>query len=197
MSWEVPIGPLMPRSGYLASRSSTRSREISISSAMVANRLPSVVACAATLCERPAITVVSCSVASRAEPGEGGDGSAAQQLEGGADLELLDVLGQVAARHALVDVLVPGQRRELLDPGLHVVAGDALPRGDRVEVDLVDHVAVGLHDSVGYVDAEVALRLEHRDPEAAFEDDLVLGRPDRGQVVTGVPGGQHVGDRHG
>ena len=33
---------------------------------MVANRLPSVVAWAATLCERPAITVVSCSAASRA-----------------------------------------------------------------------------------------------------------------------------------
>ena len=26
MSWEVPIGPLMPRSGYRASRSSSRSR---------------------------------------------------------------------------------------------------------------------------------------------------------------------------
>ena len=66
MSWEVPIGPLMPRNGYRASRSSSRSSAISISSAIVANRLPSVVACAATLCERPAITVVSCSVASRA-----------------------------------------------------------------------------------------------------------------------------------
>ena len=40
--------------------------EISISSATVAKRLPSVVACAATLWERPAITVVSCSTASRA-----------------------------------------------------------------------------------------------------------------------------------
>ena len=130
------------------------------------------------------------------QPGQGGDGAAAQQLEGLADLQLLDVLGQVAAGHALVDVLVPGQRRELLDPRLHVVAGHPLARGDRVEVDLVDDVAVGLDDPVGYVDAEVALRLEDGDPEAALEHDLVLRRPDRGEVVAGVPGREDVGDRH-
>ena len=109
------------------------------------------------------------------EAGQGRHGAAAQQLEGRADLQLLDVLGQVAAGHALVDVLVPGQRRELLDPRLDVVAGDPLAGRDRVEVDLVDDVAVGLDDPVGYVDAEVALRLQHGDPEPAFEDDLVLG----------------------
>ena len=52
-----------------------------------------------------------------------------------ADLQLLDVLGEVAAGHALVDVLVAGEGGELLDAGLHVVAGDPLPRLDRVEVD--------------------------------------------------------------
>ena len=74
-----------------------------------------------------------------------------------------------------MDVLVPGQRRELLDPRLHVVAGDPLTGGDRLEVDLVDDVAVGLDDPVGYVDPEVALGLEHGDPEPSLEHDLVLG----------------------
>ena len=43
-----------------------------------------------------------------------------------AHLQLLDVLGEVARRHALVDVLVAGERAELLDARLHVVAGDPL-----------------------------------------------------------------------
>ena len=43
-----------------------------------------------------------------------------------AHLDLLHVLGQVARGHALVDVLVAGQRIELLDAGLDVVARDAL-----------------------------------------------------------------------
>ena len=56
-----------------------------------------------------------------------------------------------------MDVLVPGERAELLDARLHVVAGDPLAGGDRVEVDLVDDRLVGLDDAVGHVDAEVAL----------------------------------------
>ncbi len=56
-----------------------------------------------------------------------------------ANLHLLDVLGQVATGHALVDVLVARERVELLDAGLHIVAGDAFALGDGVEVDLVDH----------------------------------------------------------
>ena len=93
-----------------------------------------------------------------------------------------------------MDVLVAGERAELLDPRLHVVPGDPLAGGDRVEVDLVDDRLVGLDHAVGHVDAEVALRLEHRDPEPPLEHDLVLGRPDRGQVGAGVPGGEDVGD---
>ena len=130
------------------------------------------------------------------QPGQGGDGAVAQQRQRLPDLELLDVLGQVAGGHPLVDVLVPGQRAELLDPRLHVVPGDPLARGDRVEVDLVDDVLVGLDDAVGYVDPEVALGLEHRDPELPLEHDLVLRRPDRGEVGAGVPGGEDVGDGH-
>ena len=63
-----------------------------------------------------------------------------------------------------------------------------------VEVDLVDDRLVGLDDPVGHVDAEVALRLEHGDPELPLEHDLVLGRPDPGQVGGGVAGGEDVGD---
>ena len=92
----------------------------------------------------------------------------------------------------------PASALELLDPRLHVVPGDPLAGGDRVEVDaLSDDVLVGLDDAVGHVDAEVALGLEHRDPELPLEHDLVLGRPDLGQVGAGVAGGEDVGDGHG
>jgi hypothetical protein len=58
-----------------------------------------------------------------------------------------------------VDVLVTGERAELLDARLHVVAGDPLAGGDRRQVDLVDDRLVGLDHPVGDVDAEVALGL--------------------------------------
>ena len=95
-----------------------------------------------------------------------------------------------------MDVLVAGQGRELLDPRLDVVPGDPLPGRDAGQVDVVDHLLVGLDHAVGHVDAEVALRLEHGDPEPALEDHLVLGRPDGDQVGAGVAGGQDVGDAH-
>ena len=122
------------RAGRRAGRAPTSS-----SSATVANRLPSVVACAATLCERPAITSASYSAARRASRASTASALSPHQLQRLAHLQLLDVLGQVAAGHALVDVLVPGQRGELLDPRLDVVPGDPLARGDGVEVDVVDH----------------------------------------------------------
>ena len=127
------------------------------------------------------------------EPGERGDHALADQRQRRQDLELLDVLGQVAGGHPLVDVLVPGERAELLDARLHVVAGDPLARGDAGQVDLVDDLLVGLDDAVRHVDAEVPLGLEHRDPELPLEDDLVLGRPDLGEVGAGVAGGEDVG----
>jgi hypothetical protein len=102
------------------------------------------------------------------------DDPVADQLQGGADLELLDVLGKVPRRHALVDVLVAGERAELLDAGLHVVPGDLLAGRDGGQVDLVDHGPVVLDDPVGHVHAEVALRLQHRDPQLPLQDDLVL-----------------------
>ena len=91
-----------------------------------------------------------------AEPGQRGDDPGAEQPERGADLELLDVLGEVARGHPLVDVLVAGEGAELLDARLHVVPGDPLAGGDAVEVDLVDDRLVVLDDAVGHLDAEVA-----------------------------------------
>ena len=152
-----------------------RSRARRSSSAQVANRLPSVVAWAATLWLRPTITRVGVLGGEAAEAGEGGDHAVADDGEGVAHLQLLDVLGQVAARHALVDVLVAGEGRELLDAGLDVVAGDPLPGLDRVEVDLVDDGFVGLDGAVGHVDAELGLRPEDREPQSSLEHDLVLG----------------------
>ena len=70
------------------------------------------------------------------QAGEDGDGAVAHVLQRQPDLQLLDVLGEVAAGHALVDVLVPRQRGELLDARLDVVAGDALAGGDGGEVDV-------------------------------------------------------------
>ena len=131
------------------------------------------------------------------EADERSDGPVADQLERAAYLQLLDVLGQVAGGHALVNVLMTGEGGELLDARLHVVAGDPLASRDRVEVDGVDDPLVGLDHAVGHVDAEVALRLEDGDPELSLEDDLVLGGPDRGEVGAGVAGGQDVGDGHG
>ncbi len=69
----------------------------------------------------------------------------------------------------------PGQRVELLDAGLHVVAGDPLAGGDGLEVDLVDDRLVVLDDAVGDVDAERGLGTEHGEPQLALEHHLVLG----------------------
>ena len=64
------------------------------------------------------------------------------ELERAPHLQLLDVFGQIARGHALVDFLVASQRVELLDTRLHVVAGDPLPLCDRVQVHLVDDLLV-------------------------------------------------------
>jgi hypothetical protein len=131
------------------------------------------------------------------EPGQRRDRPVAHQHQRGAHLQLLDVLGQVAAGHALVDVLVTGQRAELLDARLHVVPGHRLAAADRVEVDVVDDLLVGLDDPVRHVDPELALGLEDRDPQPSLEHHLVLRRPDAGQVRAGVAAGEDVGHDRG
>ncbi len=73
------------------------------------------------------------------------------------DLHLLDVLGEVARGHPLVDLLGAGQRGELLDPRLDVVSGHSLARRDRLEVNLVDDGLVRLHNTVRHLDPQLAL----------------------------------------
>jgi hypothetical protein len=116
----------------------------------------------------------------------------AHHLEGAADLQLLDVLGEVTRRHALVDVLVTRERAELLDAGLHVVAGDAFTGSDGGEVHAVLDPFVVLDDALGKVDAEVPLGAEHGDPQLTLEHDLAGWRPPRGHLVARVAGGEDV-----
>ena len=197
MSCAVPIGPLMPRSGYRARSSSSRAWATSISSAADANRLPSVVACAATLWLRPASTSSACSAARRASRASTATERSRMCSQRQPDLQLLDVLGEVAAGQALVHVLVPGQGVELLDARLDVVPGDPLAGGDGVEVHLVDDPLVVGDHAVRHVDAQVALGSQHGEPQPALQNDLVLGRPQSDELGARVAGGQDVGDHVG
>ena len=130
---------------------------------------------------------------------EHGHGLAADFEQGAEDLELLDILREVAAGHALVDVLVAGEIAKLLDACLHIVTGDALTLHDGGDVDLILHLFVGLDHAVGHGDAEITLAFEHGDPVIAFEPDFALGRPEGAHGGCGVAFGEDVGDgiRHG
>ena len=117
----------------------------------------------------------------------GRDAASVDEFQRLPQLQLLHVLGEVAARHPLMDVLVPGQRVEFLDPRLHIVAGHALALGDRVKVYLVDHRLVVGDNIVGDIQSERGLRTHHGDPQLPFEPNLVLGRPDPRHVRTRIP----------
>ena len=99
------------------------------------------------------------------------------ELKRPADLQLLNVFGEVAARHALVHMLVARERVELLDAGLDVVAQHPFPRGDRRQVDVVQNsLVVGENrgrNSWAF-GAQLGLRPQHRQPQPAFGDDLGL-----------------------
>jgi hypothetical protein len=110
---------------------------------------------------------------------ESRDDLVAGEQEGVADEHLLDVLGEIAAGHALVDVLVAGECVELLDAGLDVVTCHALALGDGSQVDVVDHAGVVGDDAVGDVDAEVSLGIEDSEPEPALGCDPMLRCPER------------------
>ncbi len=116
------------------------------------------------------------------------------QDEAVADLQLLDVLGEVARGHALVHVLVAGEVVELLDARLHVVAGQALALGDGAQVDLRGHGLVVVDDTGGHLDAQLGLRSQHGQPQLPLGQHLVLGRPHMGQLRRGVTGGEDIGD---
>ncbi len=130
------------------------------------------------------------------QPRDHRDAVGVDEFQGAPDLQLLDVLGEVAARHALVHVLVAGQRVELLDAGLDVVARDPFARGDRGQVDLLEHPLVVGDHAVGHRHAQFGLRTEHGDPQSSFGDDLGFRRPDRHHLVAGVPVGQDIRNRH-
>ena len=135
-----------------------------------------------------------------------GDGERGQALKRGddleldeeqciADLQLLDVLRQVARGHPEVDGLEAGEVVELLDASLHVVLGDPLASRDRLKVDLVDHRQVGLGSTSGNRQAECSLSIHYRDPEPPFEQDLRRGRPDVVHGIGCVASGEHIRDR--
>ena len=96
-----------------------------------------------------------------------------------------------------MDVLVAGQRVELLDPRLHVVAGDPLAGGDRVEVDLVDDVLVGGSTTPSGTSmprsrcASSTAIHSRRSSTILCSGDQIAARS-----APGVPGGEHVRDGH-
>jgi hypothetical protein len=93
----------------------------SSSSPALANRLPRVVAWAGTLWAAAGHDRCRCARRPGRRAGPARDACGRGRARASADLELLDVLGEVAGGHALVDVLVAGEGAELLDAGLHVV----------------------------------------------------------------------------
>ena len=95
---------------------------------------------------------------------QGGDAFDKDDVEGPEDLELLDILREVTAGHAFVDVFVAGQFAEFVDPRFDIVPGSPLAAHDGGDVDAVADALV-ISDGVGRdVEAEFALRLHHRDP---------------------------------
>ena len=125
---------------------------------------------------------------------EGRDAAVAHEDQPLADLQLLDVLGEVARGHALVDLLVAGEVVELLDARLHIVAGDFFPRHDRGRIHLVLHLFIGGDRFGRNIQPEIALRLHHGDPEFAFQNDPPFGGPDGLKGGRGVAFGEDVGN---
>ena len=128
------------------------------------------------------------------DAGDHGDGLIADDLQRGVDLQLLHVLGEIAAGHALVNVLVAGQSIEFFDAGLHIVAGDALALRDGLEVHVLYHGLVGIDGLGGDVYTQILLGAHNRNPELALQDDFMLRAPDIGQLRGGIAGGQDVGN---
>ncbi len=128
------------------------------------------------------------------EPGQSGDCPIADQLEATTHLELLHVLGEIARRHPGVGVLVTGEVAELLDTGLHIVARHPLAGVDRVQVHRIDHRCVVGDGGRRNVYTQFGLGRHDGDPQASFQNDLVLRRPELHHLRAGVAVGEHVGD---
>ncbi len=138
----------------------------------MAKRFPSVVGCAGTLWVRPVIIRSRWASAWPAEREQRRGGLELHDLQGPQDLQLLDVLGQVAAGEPEVDELALRQFRELLDPRLHVVEGGRA-RAWSMEARSISllHPLVVADRVGGDGHAQVALGLHDRDPEIPLEAD--------------------------
>ena len=125
---------------------------------------------------------------------EDGDALIAGQHERAVNLQLLHVLREIAGGHTLVDLLEASEVVELLNAGLHVVAGDLLPLGDGGQVHLVEDLLIGGRSLGRDLDAEFLLSLHHGEPELALHLDLLLRGPQVGHLRGGIAGGEDVGN---
>ena len=111
------------------------------------------------------------------EQGKSGDCLRPYYFERLVALELFDALGEVAARHALVDVLKTGEAAKFLDARLDVVAGDFFALVNLVDSDVVFYSLVGVNSLLGNVEAELLLGFHDRNPQVAFEKYFSFGAP--------------------
>ena len=98
----------------------------------------------------------------------------ANEFERAKNLELFDVLRQVARGHPLVDVLVPRKFAELVDARFHIMPSGPLATHDRTEVDPILHALVGGNRIVRDRDPQRLLRLHYRNPKLALEPHFSL-----------------------
>jgi len=71
-----------------------------------------------------------------------------------------------------MDLFMPGERVELFDACLHIMATHQFARRDRGEVNLWHDALVRLDDLVVDVDTELLLSSHYRNPQLAFQHDL-------------------------
>ena len=121
-----------------------------------------------------------------------GHGLVADNLHAAPYLQLLHVLREVTAGHALVDVLVAGEVAELLDAGLHIMAGDALAVVNGLNINAALHALVSVDGLLRNVQPQVLLRLHHGDPELALQHDSALCGPNALHGVRRIAPGQYV-----
>ena len=89
-----------------------------------------------------------------------------------------------------------GQRVELLDAGLDVVAQRPFAGRDGGQVDVAEHPLVVGDHFLGNGHTQLRLCPQHGQPQPPLRDDLGLRRPNPDHVRAGVAVGQHVRDAH-
>ncbi len=93
-----------------------------------------------------------------------------------------------------MDQLVTGQGVELVEAGLDVVAEGLLAASDRGEIHPLGRLAVGGNGLLGYLQPQLALRLQHLDPQTPLEDDPSGGGPQLRHLGGGVARSEDVLD---